>query len=155
MVFYMDASALAKRYLNEGGSGWVRTLADPPQRNRIITAAITRVELAAAIAARHRAPPPTQISLTDRNQMLALIARHFVAEYISIAIGGRILDHATELVQHYRLRGYDAVQLATAIVANRALATAGEPPLIVVAADHDFLAAATAEGFSVENPAHH
>jgi hypothetical protein len=50
---------------------------------------------------------------------------------------------------------YDAVQLATALVANETLAAAGLPSLTFVAADDDLVAAARAEGLDAENPNHH
>jgi hypothetical protein len=54
--YYLDSSALAKRYVTETGSTWVRGLSDVATDNVIISAEITRVEVAAALAARHRAP---------------------------------------------------------------------------------------------------
>ncbi len=42
-VFYLDTSALVKRYVRETGTGWVRALADPGAGNTIILAeTITR-----------------------------------------------------------------------------------------------------------------
>jgi predicted nucleic acid-binding protein len=62
-VFYLDTSALVKRYLAEVGSAWVVALTDPSIGHTIITAEIAQVEAAAAIAARQRAwryyPPGT------------------------------------------------------------------------------------------------
>ena len=48
-LFYLDASALVKRYVREPGSTWVRTLVDDPA-NVILTSAISLVEVSAAIA---------------------------------------------------------------------------------------------------------
>ena len=56
------------------------------------------------------------------------------------------------LTQNLKLRGYDAVQLATTLVANEALTAASLPGLTFVAADHDLLTAANAEGLDAENP---
>ncbi|MCI0711126.1 MAG: type II toxin-antitoxin system VapC family toxin [Chloroflexi bacterium] len=63
--FYFDSSALVKRYLRETGSAWVRSLASPSAGHTIVVAAITRVEVAAAFAARHRMPGG--ISRTQRD----------------------------------------------------------------------------------------
>lgn len=57
--------------------------------------------------------------------------------------------------QNHRLRGYDAIHLATALTVNAALTAANLPPLIFVAADDDLLAAARAEGLATENPNYH
>ena len=53
-LYYLDASALAKRYLTEKGTKWIQTLTDPVVGNTILIAEITQVEIAAALAARHR-----------------------------------------------------------------------------------------------------
>ena len=45
-LFYLDASALVKRYMREPGSTWVRTLVDDPA-NVILTSAISLVEVSA------------------------------------------------------------------------------------------------------------
>ena len=52
----------------------------------------------------------------------------------------------------HRLRGYDAIQLATALMTNETLTAAGLPSLIFIAADDDLLAAARDEGLAADNP---
>jgi predicted nucleic acid-binding protein len=59
------------------------------------------------------------------------------------------------LTQSYRLRGYDAVQLATALVTNGLLETQSISSLVIVTADNDLNSAAAAEGLPVENPLNH
>jgi hypothetical protein len=63
-----------------------------------------------------------------------------------------VVEQAVQLTQRHRLRGYDAVQLATALDANATLVAAGLPALTFVAADDDLLAAARAEGLDADNP---
>jgi hypothetical protein len=63
-----------------------------------------------------------------------------------------VIDHAVELTQRHRLRGYDAVQLATALVASETLQAQTLHSPVFVAADGDLLAAATAERLSIESP---
>ena len=77
---------------------------------------------------------------------------HCDTEYELIAISRSIIDRAVDLTQKYKLRGYDAVQLATALVANGVLTTAGLSHLTFVAADDDLVVAARAEGLAAENP---
>jgi predicted nucleic acid-binding protein len=62
---------------------------------------------------------------------------------------------AVTLTQSYRLRGCDAIQLATALNANRDFQTTGFPTLTFVASDEDLLAAARAERLVTENPNTH
>ena len=49
-AYFLDSSALVKRYAAETGSAWVENLTDPRSGNRIYVAAITHVEVIAAIA---------------------------------------------------------------------------------------------------------
>jgi hypothetical protein len=57
-----------------------------------------------------------------------------------------------DLTQRYRLRGYDAVQLAAGLTANQELQAGGHPALVLVSADNDLLAAAQGEGLATDNP---
>jgi uncharacterized protein len=75
--------------------------------------------------------------------------------YAVLAIVRSTIDLAVVLTGRYRLRGYDAVQLASALVANEALTQRGQPSLILVSADDDLLAATSAERLEVENPLEH
>ncbi len=60
-----------------------------------------------------------------------------------------------ELTQRHRLRGYDAVQLATGLAVNEVLVAAGLPGLTFVAADADLVAAARVEGLLADDPNFH
>jgi hypothetical protein len=55
----------------------------------------------------------------------------------------------------HALRGYDAVQLAALSSVQATLRKEHLPLPTLVAADHDLLAAAIAEGFTVEDPNTH
>jgi hypothetical protein len=148
--YFFDSSALAKRYLSESGTTWVRGLLNSAAGNTIWVAEITQVEVAAALAARHRAPGG--ITRPERDRAVRLLRRHALLEYRLVAITPAILNQALDLTQRHRLRGYDAVQLATALAANVALLAAGLPGLTFVAADGDLLAAARAEGLAADDP---
>jgi predicted nucleic acid-binding protein len=147
--FYFDSSALVKRYNPEAGSEWVESLAG----QTIILSEITLVEVAAALAAKHRAP--NGITRKERDDVVALFLSHCHAEYELIAVSRPLVDRAVTLTQRHRLRGYDAMQLATALAADEALVAAGLPHLTFVAADDDLLAAARDEGLAAENPDQH
>lgn len=131
---FLDSSALIKRYLTETGSDWVTTLTDPSGDNTIMVAGITRVEVA-ALAGRHRAPGG--ISLEERDEAVDLLLEHFEMEYWIAPLDSATVGKAVALTQTHRLRGYDAVQLATALTANDSLTAADLPPLAFVAADDD------------------
>ncbi len=80
-MYYLDSSTLVKRYLTETGSTWLRSLIDPPSDNTVLIAEITQVEVAAAVAARHRAVGG--ISREARDGTVNLLAKHcHIALYI-------------------------------------------------------------------------
>ncbi len=62
-----------------------------------------------------------------------------------------VIDRAVLLTQNYSLRGYDAVQLASALEADAVFRAAGLARLTFVASDADLLAAAGPEGLTVDN----
>lgn len=144
-VLFFDSSALVKRYLTEAGSAWVLALTDPDAGNTIVVAEITRVEVAAALASRQRAPDG--ITLADRDRLFRLLAQHCTAEYRAVQINNATTDRAMYLTQMHRLRGYDAVQFAAARAVGAVL-----PTLTFVSADEDLLTAARAEGLAADNP---
>jgi predicted nucleic acid-binding protein len=151
--FFLDSSAVVKRYQKEVGSEGVTALFDKGADHTVILGEITLAEVAAAFAAKHRAL--NGISRAERDQAVALFLGHCDTEYELAAINRFIVDRAVILTQNHKLRGYDAVQLATALTANAALAAAGLSSLTFVAADDDLVAAARAEGLAAENPNTH
>jgi hypothetical protein len=151
-VYYLDTSAIVKRYLIEPGSSWIITLIEPAADNILVTGDITRVEVAAALAARHRAGT---ITVVERDGLVTLFLLHCDDEYQITAIDSFITSKAIALTQRHRLRGYDAVQLATALLVNQQLVTNTGAALTFVTADDDLIEAAQAEGLATENPNGH
>lgn len=151
--YFMDSSALVKRYVHEVGSNWTRQLMDPVAGHAILVSEVSRVEVAAALAAKHRAPQG--ISQHQRNTALALFLHHCGVEYRLVAVTAAVLDRAVTLTQSHRLRGYDAIQLSSALTANDALLAQGQAALDFVSADADLVMAAIAEGLRADNPLAH
>ncbi len=152
-TYFLDASAVAKRYLTEAGSEYIADLVDQSSTNTIVLAEITRVEVAAALAARYRAG--SNLMLEERDEAVALMLRHCDREYRMIPLTPGILGRAVKLTQSHKLRGYDAVQLGAALTTNETLLAAGLESLIFVTADDDLLQAAIAENLVSENPNAH
>ncbi len=149
-AFYLDASALVKRYAHERGTGWIKTLTNPTRGNIILSSRLSLAEVAAALAAKHRAPGG--LSRKARDQAVNLFLAHCKSDYRLVEVDRFISDLAVRLTQDHRLRGYDAMHLATALLVNRMLLQEGRPPLTFVASDGDLLAAARAEGLATEDP---
>lgn len=150
---YLDASALVKRYADESGSTWIRQITDTAAQHTILLAEITLAEVAAALAAKQQAPGG--ITQEQRERVLSRFLQDCAEHFVLLPIDRLVIDRAVELTQRHRLRGYDAVQLATALVATETLQTQNLASPIFIAADGDLLAAAAAKHLSVENPLVH
>jgi hypothetical protein len=151
-TFYLDASALVKRYLAETGSGWVESLGADEAINAIAIARFGPVEAAAAFAAKRRGQ---FITGSQYEAALGDLLRDAGERYRLVAVGPTLIDSAIQLTRRQKLRGYDAIHLACALALNRPLVDDGLPPLTFIAADDNLLAAAQSEGLAVENPNDH
>lgn len=150
MAFYqMDSSAIAKRYVKEAGSDWIKSLCDPAAGNIIGLIRLTLVEVASALARKHR---EGTITWQERDRSLAMFLHDCGSLYQILEIDHVVVDEAVQFTQRYPLRGYDAVQLAAAVIMNRRLLTNRLPALIFVSADDRVCTAAAAEGLSMDNP---
>ncbi len=144
-VFFADTSALAKRYVSETGSAWVRRWARPGHGNIVVISEVTIVELASALARLQRdgSLSPTAF-LRLRNSFLV----HTEREYLLVALRRRLLLRASRLVVSHPLRALDAIQLVCALEAVQAF---GTTPTFV-SADRNLLTAAAAEGLPTDDP---
>ena len=145
---YLDSSALVKRYLVETGTPWVQAWCDDPAQT-VAVAEIGLVEIAAAFAGKLRGAYITPTQYHSARTDLTTDAQN---EYALVTINRAVVDEAIQLTARHRLRGYDAVHLACALILNRALVIRLLPPLVLVSADDDLLKAAAAEGIATENP---
>jgi uncharacterized protein len=146
--FFMDTSALAKRYVAEIGSGWIKALTSPAVGNVVVIAYLTTVEMCSVLSRLQRSK---HISVVDGTHLRTEFLRHTDTEYIMVPVEDMVLISARDLVAKYPLRTLDAIQLACAIAGANKL---GEP-LTFLSADTILLNAATAEGFAIDNPLAH
>lgn len=108
MIVYLDASALVKRYVIERDSEKVIELTQ--SATVVATSIVTRAEVAAALARAAR------LKVLDFDQA-RLAQRRFAADwpdYAQVPVSEAIVSRAEHLAWDYELRGYDAVQLASA-----------------------------------------
>ena len=151
--YYLDSSALVKRYVDEPGSVWTRQITEPLVGNTILLAEISLAEVAAALSAKSRAPGG--ITQEHRDQALGFFLRDCDEHFTLLTIDRLVIDRAVELTQSYRLRGYDAVQLARALIVRQALIVENLPVPTFVTSDTDLLTAAEAENLPIDNPLNH
>jgi len=147
-VFFIDSSALVKRYVRERGTAFVTDTTDPAAAHRVYIARITGVEVIAALARRHRAG---DIATDALAAVIAQFREEFAVVYRVVEMTAGLLADAMRLAETGELRGYDAVQLAAALRVH-AECTALGLSITVISADADLNEAALAEGLAVEDP---
>lgn len=111
--YFFDSSALVKRFTQETGSGWVNSLCSLNANHDIYVAAITGAEVIAALTRRKQSLEDTL--LTEAVQQFR---NEFSFRYRIIETQLDIVHMAMLMAEKHALRGYDAVQLATAYVLN-------------------------------------
>jgi predicted nucleic acid-binding protein len=152
VVYFCDTSAIVKRYVNEPGTTWLIGVTDRTGGNRTLVAAITGVEAVAAITRRQRGGG---LTLTDAAAACAAFRHDYANEFGIVAITPKLITLAMSCAEKHGLRGYDAMQLAAALVAHERRQASKLPPLTLLSADGELNTAATAEGLVVEDPNAH
>ncbi|MCL5997387.1 MAG: type II toxin-antitoxin system VapC family toxin [Chloroflexi bacterium] len=151
-TFYLDTSALLKRYVHELGSSWIRAITSPGSGHALLTASITTVEVYSALARRKReGTVPAADCLAAANAF----SIHAASEYRFVEFTQTIILNARHLLDQYPLRAYDAVQLASANVSNQTLKQAGLPEIVFLTSDDRLIDVAKAEGLMTDNPCNH
>lgn len=145
--YFLDSSALVKRYITEQGSKWIRSLTLPRARNIIFIAPVTQLEVVSSLARRWREGTISR-ALFDRSRML--FARHTSRQYTVITFDSALAGIAEDLILKYPLRAYDSVQLAAAVQAQ--LKMPNKDKITFVCADNRLREAATAENLDTINP---
>lgn len=108
MIEFLDSSALVKRYVNESGSAAIRQLC---RRAEIAVARVVYSEVAAALARACR----DQLFDEDLRDRLLDRLGDDMDTLQTIELRRSIVQRTRGLVTRHALRGYDAVQLASAL----------------------------------------
>ena len=151
-AYFLDSSALVKRYLQETGTAWMVSLGDPTTNADLYIARITGPEVTAAIARRGRSGNLSAIAVTSAVRQFRL---EFASLFRIVELTPEVLQRAMDLAQIHGLRGYDAVQLAAVLTVNLLRLAQNLSALTLISADQELNTAAAAEGLTVENPNSH
>lgn len=146
MLLFLDSSAVVKYYLTEGGSTWMRSLVDDPQ-NIILVSGIALPEVTSALARRQREGLFGKRFLRQSYQSFQEDLR---VVFQRIPVEEAVLAEAAELTLRHPLKGYDAVQIASALRVKGRFAD-----LTFISADVQMLTAAQSEGLQTDNPEQH
>lgn len=150
-LYFLDTSALVKRYIVEDGTVWVRSILASNSGNRSFVSEIARVEANSSIARQQR---EGRFNAVQVNGFRKLITRHFGRDYIVLNVNSAITQLAIDLLYRHSIRAYDAVQLATALTLHQRTTPLHMTP-IFVCADTRLLAIAQLEGLAIDDPNQH
>ena len=109
MIAYLDASALVKRYVVERGSR--ETIALTADSEMTATSIVSRAEVGAALVEAVRGGHA-------KNEVARNAQRRFAGDWpdlVRVAVTEALVERAEGLAWEHGLRGYDAVQLASAL----------------------------------------
>ena len=153
MTYYLDSSVAVKLYVTETGSDWVcGLLLTTPQNLAVISSHLLCVEVWSAFARRLRAGTVTPEQHIRINHWFL---QHRYELYRFKVVDEEIVQTTRDLFTAHGLRAYDAIHLATALLANKQLLSKQLKPVTFLCADDQLLAAAAAEGLAVDNPNDH
>jgi predicted nucleic acid-binding protein len=159
--YFLDSSAIVKRYHRERGTPWVQRLCEPRTHPPLYLSSLAEVEVVAAL---RRTGRTQGLHASFVDTMVARFERHIALSvptsispvYRLVPLAPTVLTLAAALCNRYwamqphPLRSLDAIQLACALAA----AADVSDELILVTADARLAAIAPLEGLRVINPSY-
>ena len=149
-AYYLDASAAVKCYVAEHGSYKVLQLLEEGTDHELHLSQIGVVEVFAALYRRAcvSGVDPEEVSIAA-----ARLREDVRGLYKIVEVSTVTAEWSVEVAEKHRLRAYDCLQLATALLLRQQRVAFALPPLILVSSDRELNAVAVAEGMLVEDPA--
>lgn len=146
-VFYLDTSALVKRYRTEQGTEVVeRLLSSPAPHDRFFLSFLSVIELTSGIL---RLAKGGQLPEDTAHEILARFRRDVRNLFLLWPLGDEIAASAVTAVEEHRLRSTDAIHLATA---QKIASLASGTQAVMVSSDRELLDAAAAAGLIPLDP---
>jgi len=144
-AYFLDSSALVKRYVNEPGTPVMLVLFGGPYR--LVVSQLARVEVISALARRGRT---VVIGEEQWDAVVSALATDFHESLEVVELGGGVMSRAADLARVHALKAGDAIQLACALTARSGASP--ETVLTVVSADRELNSAAQREGLETLDP---
>ncbi len=156
MPLFLDACALAKRYLPEHGSRRVKEITGRFDGwGGFVVSNFIELEVASALTKYAREHPNYSTELLRRHSTVVDQFRKELsrASFTIVSVDDELLERASALLRRcpeYAIHAGDAVHLVSALSARARMAA--EQVLVFVTADRGLEAAAKAEGLATLNP---
>jgi predicted nucleic acid-binding protein len=148
-IYFVDTSALSRRYLPDTGAKWVRGWIEPNAGHVIVISQLTEVDFVTHLA---RYTGKGALTPADITTLMNHFATHVAKQYLSIMLDSALISEAQALARkHTALQTSDAIQLASALQAVKLL----NDKIIFVSEQKALLEAASAEDFATDSPLNH
>ncbi len=145
--FYFDSSAWVKLYFHEPGSEVVTEIFNNVPRQRCLASALGHVEVAAVLAKSQR---PKHLTDHDQEKLNNLLDGDW-DRFTKLILDDHAFQEALAVARKFRLRGADAIHLATALIVDRLISNRRNR-LVILTADHELLAASLQAGLGAQDP---
>jgi len=146
-VYYLDSSALIKRYRDEKGTEVLDALFENKNNSEAITTSLFTVLEITSVAT--RLLRANNISQSAYGQLIGEISKDFNQTIVAQSISDTTLSEAIALITAYGLKAPDAIQSASALVVRSKLT--GQD-VYFLCSDSRLNAACISEGLLVLNP---
>lgn len=143
--FYLDSSAWLKRYFLEPGSARISRLFE--MEKELTSSVLGYVEVVSALARQQKSRNFDELNLAEIRKDL----KEDWNNLTGLPVTDETVERAVVLTDRHRLRGADAVHLATVLGLSDSIAGLNKS-VVFVASDRELLEAARREGLSVEDP---
>ena len=150
MIYFLDTSALLKRYVEEEGSEYIRQLLTRPDLS-FHQSFLTPLEMTPALYRRHRGG---LLSNQELVQILNAYTAHTQDRYATILHSNSLMTLAASLIARHPLRTLDAIQPAAALTLQSTFPPDASP-LTFVSGDDRLIAIARLGRFPTDNPNDH
>jgi predicted nucleic acid-binding protein len=140
-IYYLDTSALVKRYHVERGTAYLDSVFAEPDATFII-ASITIAELTSAVLRTHEEGEIPREALL---KTLSKFSEDLITDFWILDVERRHIHDAQQLILRYGLRTLDSLQLSLLLV-TRSLSP------VFLSSDARLLVAAKAEGITIQDP---
>ena len=144
-VYYLDTSAVLKRYRTEKGTDVVTELYEArTEGDSLLTSHFTCLEVESVAA---RALKGRLLTQRAYDSLPGAFARDLTEHLDLLPVAGTLVNEAIYAARRHAVRAADAIHVASAELAKR-----DSPDFVFVASDHELLTAAEAAGMETFNP---
>lgn len=141
-MLYLDTSGLVKLFVQEEGTDRLMRFIDQQGQPELAIVSIAKVEFHSAVQRRYR---EGDIDQDQRNLLLQRFEDQVSQYFITQPTSSVVTSVATNLLEAYPLRAYDAIQLAGCLCIQAA-------SKVFICADNRLISAARGQGLTVFNP---